>query len=368
MVNQHYRWDFIGLSTDTKPTPETSEKVTDGSTFYTSDDSKLYVWYKDQWYEKEDTGGGGGGGGEGIKTLTEADYNYPADNPTSVALWLLPAGVYRVADPDNDQVKIATNIDNYGTNGVKSALFVVLYSNPTSVAEYVYILGYAVREHGFARLWTVSRANGFHIGNFNLLAPINSTGTSQTAPMTQNATTGMVFADPGTNSKVRIGNTSNVGNNTICIGNGATGGGANNVAIGGTIESGVYTSVSIGAGASATTNFQEVAIGNNASCSGRGGIAIGSTSGVTAGRGVAIGENARATYDGSVALGSNSSVSHIGEVNIGTSSSTQGYNGNSTYRLLTGLYDPQSAHDAVTKGYVDDLISAIEARLTAGGL
>lgn len=60
MVAQHYRWDFIGLSTDTKPTPQTSEKVVDGSTFYCSDNSKLYVFYKDTWYEKTATGGGGG--------------------------------------------------------------------------------------------------------------------------------------------------------------------------------------------------------------------------------------------------------------------------------------------------------------------
>lgn len=52
MANQEIRWDFIGLSTDTKPTPTTSEKVTDGSTFYAADTSKLYFWYKDQWYEK----------------------------------------------------------------------------------------------------------------------------------------------------------------------------------------------------------------------------------------------------------------------------------------------------------------------------
>lgn len=57
MVN-HYRWDFIGLSTDNKPTPTTSAKVTDGSTFYCSDNSKLYVWCKDNWYEKTATGGG----------------------------------------------------------------------------------------------------------------------------------------------------------------------------------------------------------------------------------------------------------------------------------------------------------------------
>lgn len=61
MVAQHYRWDFIGLSTDDKPTPATSEKVVDGSTFYCSDTSKLYVFCKDQWYEKTATGGGGGG-------------------------------------------------------------------------------------------------------------------------------------------------------------------------------------------------------------------------------------------------------------------------------------------------------------------
>lgn len=45
------RWDFIGLSTDSKPTA-TSNKVVDGSTFYEADTSKLYIWVKDQWYEK----------------------------------------------------------------------------------------------------------------------------------------------------------------------------------------------------------------------------------------------------------------------------------------------------------------------------
>lgn len=56
----HYRWDFIGLSTDEKPTPENCEKVVNGSTFYCSDNSKLYVFYKDTWYERKPLGGGGG--------------------------------------------------------------------------------------------------------------------------------------------------------------------------------------------------------------------------------------------------------------------------------------------------------------------
>ena len=46
------RWDFIGLSTDSKPTPATSKLVVDGSTFLAADTSKLYFWCKDQWYEK----------------------------------------------------------------------------------------------------------------------------------------------------------------------------------------------------------------------------------------------------------------------------------------------------------------------------
>lgn len=57
VTDNHYRWDFIGLSTDDKPTPESSHKVTDGSTFYCADTSKLYVFYQDTWYERIAPGG-----------------------------------------------------------------------------------------------------------------------------------------------------------------------------------------------------------------------------------------------------------------------------------------------------------------------
>lgn len=80
VTDNHYRWDFIMLSTDTKPTPATSKKVTNGSTLYTSDDSKLYVWYKDQWYEKTATGGGGG------TTYTAGDGIVIGDDTISVDL------------------------------------------------------------------------------------------------------------------------------------------------------------------------------------------------------------------------------------------------------------------------------------------
>lgn len=51
-TQQKTRWDFIGLSSDTKPTPSTSTKVVDGSTFFEADTSKLYFWTKDNWYNK----------------------------------------------------------------------------------------------------------------------------------------------------------------------------------------------------------------------------------------------------------------------------------------------------------------------------
>ena len=46
------RWDFIGLSTDEKPTPETNKKVVDGSTFFEADTSKLFFWTQGNWYNK----------------------------------------------------------------------------------------------------------------------------------------------------------------------------------------------------------------------------------------------------------------------------------------------------------------------------
>ena len=45
------RWDFIGLSSESKPTTAT-KRVVDGSTFYEADTSKLYIWCQGTWYEK----------------------------------------------------------------------------------------------------------------------------------------------------------------------------------------------------------------------------------------------------------------------------------------------------------------------------
>lgn len=184
---------------------------------------------------------------------------------------------------------------------------------------------------------------------------VQTTGTSTTDVMSQNAVTSMVYADPETKNKIQIGST-------------ALAEGGMSIAIGG--EDGVRNpsqargvrSISIGAGAGcADTGNGNVLIG----CSQKASVASNSVglgtnpdagSGFNTTQSVALGYNARTIGgESSVALGANSKTSAKGEVNIGSyktgnyGSNTGGYN-NSNYRLLTGLYPGQSEHDAATVG------------------
>ena len=143
---------------------------------------------------------------------------------------------------------------------------------------------------------------------------VQTAGTSTTDVMSQNAVTSMVYADPATRYKVRITNDqSAIENNAIAIGRSATN---------------VWEN-SIGIGYSASASSKE---------------------------GVALGHSARISNAlGGIALGAYSRANSQGEMNIGSTNTSYGYN-SSNYRLLSGLYDPQSAHDAATKGYCDNAI------------
>ena len=141
------------------------------------------------------------------------------------------------------------------------------------------------------------------------ITPVQTTGASTTDVMSQNAVTNMVYADPDTTQKVNIG---------------------------GSIDSGAACGTVVGYQA-------KILYGSN--------------------RAVAIGYRAGVDASGSVALGTGAATTRTGEVNIGSFGSTAyGFN-NSNYRVLGGIYDGQSAHDAVTVSQVNSVIDSINSAL-----
>lgn len=164
---------------------------------------------------------------------------------------------------------------------------------------------------------------------------VQTTGTSTTDVMSQNAVTSMVFADPSTKEKIQMGRSASV-----------TGSG----------------SVGMGAGGVRCTGAYSVALGWATSSASRDSAALGSgaANSSSAEFSVALGSNSQTVLGHSVALGSYSKATMKGQVDISTlkNTNTYGYN-NSQYRLLTGLYDGQSAHDAVTVGQLNTAIAGI---------
>lgn len=243
---------------------------------------------------------------KGATELTTADYNYPTNNPTSVALWLLEPGVYKA----ESGVTVRETGSQQYTNGC-----IAIVGGKNTSASNVLVEVYPAGSSN-ARIVNVSLSNGAYISGGIVTTGVSiaqSTGTSTTDVMSQNAVTNMVFADPSQRTKVLIGGSS-VGTsvNPVVIGQGAGVRGDYAIAIGGS------------AGSQVTSAPGGISLGAFSSAAGQGQMSIGLDSAIP---------SARADY---------------------------GYNG-SAYRLLTGLYDPQSDHDAATKGYVDSSVSTIGA-------
>ena len=367
VTDNHYRWDFIGLSTDNKPTPSDSQKVVNGSTFYCSDNSKLYIWYKNQWYERKPLGGGGGGGTDDFEQLeNRPKYNgslmtgstdipevitYTAGSNATIADGVISATntTYSAGTGlsltdttfSADTSVLATQTDLSGKQNTLTAGSNITISDntisatDTTYSNFVGTDGTAAGTAGLVPAPATTDAGKFlkadgtwdTAGGGSGPTVVQTTGTSTTDVMSQNAVTSMVFADPATQYKIKIGAgaSTSEGNNGVEIGHNST------------------------ANASAA-----VAIGYSAQTFGVYGTALGRNAYAYANYTTAIGSYASATGEYSVALGHGSSATAQGEVGIGLSSAYSGLGYNSSnYRLLTGLYDPQSAHDAATKGYVD---------------
>lgn len=110
----------------------------------------------------------------------------------------------------------------------------------------------------------------------------------------------------------------------------------------------------------------KIKIGAGTSSSeGTNGVEIGRGSTANASAAVAIGSYASATGTNSAAIGYGSTATAQGEVGIGLEAAYSGLGYNSSnYRLLTGLYDGQSANDAVNVSQVNSVIDAINTALS----
>lgn len=85
--------------------------------------------------------GGGGGEAGAFKILTSADYNYPADNPSAVALWLLPNGIYYVDNTSSVQTDIMVNNSGSGIKLTTSLFMVFEYPQDTDGVKAILCFG-----------------------------------------------------------------------------------------------------------------------------------------------------------------------------------------------------------------------------------
>jgi hypothetical protein len=199
------------------------------------------------------------------------------------------------------------------------------------------------------------------------VTPVQTTGTSTTDVMSQDATTKLVYPDIANYPYKQV------------IGEGAINGTNKGLAINGNFDSS-YNGGSIAIGTPDGSFAQiglngrsdhSVAIGNIAVVArGWNSIAIGynsfAHSGQDTGDNTAIGYNTLAgnrSETSTVALGAYAKTTRTGEVNIGTGGQNQGYN-STDYRVLGGVHDGQLAQDAVTVAQVNATIDAINAALS----
>ena len=240
-------------------------------------------------------------GGGGITELSSADYDYPENNPVAIAIWNVEPGFYRIAPHVNIQSNTTDNAWEYS-----SPLTVIVNNEGANTWTEAVAYGYNTILGANIGRFIITGPNGVKDKNEIAQAPsiVTTPGNSDSQVMTQNATTSMVFADP------------------------------------------LYRyQISIGSGA-ITSGARAIAIGQGASASGE--------------RAISIGAGAECIRKGGVSFGGG--VTYNGQMNIAATSSSYGYN-NTAYRLLSGLYDGQNAHDAVTVGQVNSVIDNLNSAL-----
>lgn len=326
-----------------------------------------------------------GGGGSDFKVLSSADYNYPVNNPTAVALWLLPPGAYIQPSPA---------LSVYANNaGIMSSYTAGTFIVGNTKESKIKILAYGASSDSTAMIYSTSVVDGSKdyvrhlIDETRIVDTLTSTSTELVLPVKAGKTLndkieGRLITNAGAPTTATVGTVGQLLEDTtngklyICtdatnpyvweeVGAGG-GSGPTVVQTTGTSTTDVMSQNAVTSMVFADPSTKnKVQIGKNASASVGKTVAILGTA--SANSSIAIGDSSLAAGSDSLSFGNStaSSASSVafpygvastkGIFQIGTNSGSgvsKGYN-DTQYRLLTGLYDPQSAHDAATKGYVD---------------
>lgn len=194
---------------------------------------------------------------------------------------------------------------------------------------------------------------------------VQTTGTSTTDVMSQDATTKMIY--PTSKYSISIGNnnitTTSQNYTALCANVGSTtdtgiaiGSGSSPANLGG--QTRAYGGIVIGGDASSPKGYQNIVIGRNAYANP--GVDYTDTFDVAIGANSTIMGNSSDPIKNAVALGAYAKPTRSGEVNVGTGTSTIGYN-STYYRIIGGVHDGIDGHDAVTVGQINDLIDAINS-------
>lgn len=123
------------------------------------------------------------------RVLTTDDYNYPVNNPTRIALWLLEPGMYRWDPSLGSSIYYTTT--TYVTEG-NNAIIGRYITNPNTNAYNVGILVFPITTQTFIR-YQVTNSNGGTVAN-STLAPLSISGSG--APTTSTAgVNGQVYLD-----------------------------------------------------------------------------------------------------------------------------------------------------------------------------
>ena len=331
MVAQHYRWDFIGLSTDEKPTPQTSEKVVDGSTFYCSDNSKLYVFCGSQWYEKTVSGGG--------------QYELPI--ASAETLGGVKVGSNLSIDSETGVLAATNTTYNAGSN-ISISEENVISATDTTYSNFVGTDGTSAGTAGLVPAPATTDAGKFlkADGTWDTaggggVTPVQTIGNSTTDVMSQDAVTKMIYPNYASSiSGIGIGTDAPARLNCVGIGHYITMPNRNSVCIGAGAKTGGQDGVSIGYAVTMTSQSKYC---------------------------VGIGSNATVKANGSIALGSYSETNYVGEVNVGSTDTTYGYN-STNYRKITGVHDGENLHDCATIAQANLLSTSAPTTSTVGVL